>query len=142
MNIRTISSKDLEAIRVSLEKAILSAEDKGWLHTVDIQVALGKIQSDFISLIIEDTYLLCADVVTPWYSGEETKVLAEMLVLRVYDGPGKFSSIPRALHSLAGVVGAGSIVVGTALATSNRALARMYLREGFIQSGVELSKKL
>lgn len=101
------------------------------------------IEQEFISLIINDTYLLCVQITSPWFASEDTRTVSEMLVLRVYPaGPGKFQDIPRALCLLAEVEGAGDIVVGTALATSNRALARMYLREGFTQSGVELHRKL
>ncbi len=141
MNVRSITKDDLVAIRKSLEEAIHSADAKGWLHMVDLDTAMQVIEREFISLIIEDTYLLCAAVLSPWYS-RDARVLTEMLVLRVYPGPGKFQDIPRALRLLAEVEGAGDIVVGTALATSNRALARMYLREGFTQSGVELHRKL
>ena len=143
MNIRPVNSKDQEQITVALTRAVNKASRKRWIATVDLPTAIEHIMSGNVqAYILEDTYLIVADIVTPWYSAPGTKVLAELLVLRVYQGPGKFSDIPRALTAIAAVEGAGSIVVGTALTVGNRGLQRMYAREGFKVEAVELFKSM
>lgn len=143
MSYRSRDSTDNEAIRKALWKAVAKAESKKWVSTVDLPKAYQEIISGkYLGLIVDETYLLMADTVTPWYAAEDNVTLAELLVLRVYDGPGKFDSIPRALFLLAERCGAGSIVVGTALTRTNRALQRMYARHGFQVSSVELFKNL
>jgi hypothetical protein len=143
MNYRSLTDKDHEAIQVALWKAVAKAESKDWISSVDLPTAYQEITSGkYIGLIVEETYLVMADIVTPWYAAPDNKTLAELLVLRVYDGPGKFDSIPRVLQLLAETVGAGAIVVGTALTRTNRALQRMYARHGFQVSSVELFKNL
>lgn len=140
MNIRPLQERDHEAVRIALWKAV-GKSTKKWVEEVDLPTAYSRIISgEYQAFLVEDTYLILADVVTPWYTKPDTLTLSEMLVLRVYDGPGKFKDIPRALSLLAGVVGAGAIVVGTALANNSRALQRMYMREGFQPSAVELYK--
>lgn len=138
MNIRPIAESDHEAIRNHLTQAVNKA-GKEWITTVDLPTALHRILSgELQGFIVEETYLLVADVTTPWYSAPDTKILSELLVLRIGNGPGKFQDIPRALRLLAGVVGAGAIVVGTALARESRALRRMYERDGFRSNAEEL----
>lgn len=117
---------------------------KTWFSSIDPGKVLQTIMSgEHLAFIVEDTYLILADLHSPWFANDEHKVLAEMLVLKINQaGPGKFQDIPRALTALAGVVGARAVVVGTALAPTNRALARMYSREGFQASATELYKEL
>jgi len=145
LNLRPLSRKDHDQVEHALRTAVSSAgTSKQWFASIDLTKALQEIFSGkYLVYIVEETYLVMADLGTAWFAAEDHKVLAEMLVLRVYPhGPGKFHDIPRALAALGRAVGARAIVVGTALAVNNRALARMYTREGFEPSATELYKTL
>jgi len=145
LGIRAIQDKDREHIRKALYDAVAKAGNrKQWFRTINLEVALQAIFSGkYYVFIVEETYLIMADCGSAWYADEGDKALVEMLVLKVYpQGPGKFNDVTRAFTALARVVGARAICVGTALAVNNRALARMYIREGFEASAVELYKEL
>jgi len=145
LDIRPIQDKDQEPIRKAAYDTLAKlGHHKQWFRSIDPEAALRTIYSGkYYTYIVEETYLVMADCGSAWFAGEGDKILAEMLVLKVYpQGPGKFSDIPRALTALARAVGARAVCVGTALAVNNRALARMYTREGFEPSAVELYKEL
>jgi len=145
LGIRLIQIRDREPIRKAVYDTVARVgNQKQWFRTIDPEAVLRTIYSgEYYVYIVEDTYLVMADCGSAWFADEGDKTLAEMLVLKVYpQGPGKFSDIPRALTALARAVGARAICVGTALAVNNRALARLYTREGFEASAVELYKAL
>jgi hypothetical protein len=86
-----------------------------------------------------DGYLVMCTVDKPWFSYE--KVVSELLVVRVEMG-GTLKSVAQFLQAVADETGASKVIVGTAFSRSDRALARMYQREGFKPEAVTLTKEI
>ena len=139
---RVIEPKDHDSIRSAISIAV-SAGSKAWMRLIDVEQGTARLfRGEIPSFIVAETYLLVAAPCTPWYSGDDTKVLSEHIVIKVYDGPGKFQDVVGALHALAHHWGCQGICVGTALAPIDNALARLYERHGFTKQAFELFKEI
>lgn len=96
--------------------------------------------ADFIvgsdnSYILDEQYLVCYQVGTPWFS--EDKVLGELLVIRLGNG-GSFSKVTDFFKEEAKRHGCQWVMVGTLLSPNDAALSRSYGARGFTQSLVQL----
>lgn len=76
---------------------------------------------------------------TPWYS--RTPLLSELLVVRVRPG-GTLKDVARSLEREAAAAGASRVVIGTAFATNDRALSRIWQRLGYREEAITLSKEI
>lgn len=92
------------------------------------------------AVIIDDAYGFIYKVSDTWYS-ENTRVLCELGIYR-YSKGSHFNRYLDALLILARKEGCNEIQVGTSLARSDAALARMYARAGFYQTATALSRKV
>ncbi|APL99492.1 hypothetical protein FDH29_gp34 [Aquamicrobium phage P14] len=92
--------------------------------------------------IVEECYVVAFDVEVPWYG--KTEVLNELAVIRLVQGD--FQCVPIFLKHMAQQRGCNFVLSGTALSVSDRALARMYGRQGFeqqaLQLGVSISQEI
>lgn len=114
---------------------------KSWAEHIDAFRCLDQIMTGVVdAVIVEETYLLVYDVGAPWYSKDI--ILAEMLVLKVYEGGARFHHLAEALEQLARENEATAITVGTALAQSDAALSRLYKRHGFQIEAYSLYKPI
>ena len=75
---------------------------------------------------IVDGYLVCVEVITPWYSN--AKVLQEWLVLKLEDG-GSTASIPIALQEIA--IGRGASLIMSADSSPVNIVAGAYKAAAF-----------
>lgn len=133
------SEKDYRAMRTAALSVEKRTEGLRWHRHIDIFKCMeAVVKGEVNSVVVEDTYLLLYHFGTPWYSKDV--MLEEQLVLKIHEGGGRFSDIPRALEGLAKHHGAVGVFTGTALASSNRALSRLYQREGFTPEAVALYK--
>lgn len=140
--LRVINPGDHEVIRSAISMAV-SSGSKEWLGLIDLEQGTNRLfRGEIPSFIVAETYLLVAAPTTPWYAGDQTTVLAEHIVIKVYDGPGKFQDVIQALHAMARHWNCRGICVGTALAPIDNALARMYERHGFSKQAFELFKEI
>lgn len=141
-SIRGIHPGDEEVIRSAISMTV-KAGTKEWLRLIDLKRGTDRIiKGEVPAFIVSETYLLVAAPAVPWYGADDTRVLAEHMVLKVYNGPGKFQDVIQAMHGLARHWNCRGICVGTALAPVNDALARMYQRHGFTKQAYELFKEI
>lgn len=115
---------------------------KNWLTNLsyeDVDIFLDKFDS-FQSLIINETYLVIYDVGELWWS--DKKVLAENMILRIYNGQAKFSDIMKTLDVLAEINNCGYIDVGTALNKDMDRLNQKFIEHGYEPVQYNLIKKI
>jgi hypothetical protein len=143
IQIRTINDTDKEAIDAYVNARVWERAEKKWVTTIDselIRTACKNENPDIHSVIIEETYLLLFSIVKLWFSSEQ--FLEEKLLIKLLDGPGKFSDVTKAFDQMAQNLRIDHIVVGTAMAPNDKALVRMYMRNGFEQSATGLYKQI
>lgn len=86
------------------------------------------------AVIVNEDYLLLYSVVKPYYSKDN--ILQEQLVLRIRNTGATFINVVDTLRLLCKVNSCRGILVGTALAFRQRALARLYENAGFIDVSI------
>lgn len=124
----------LPPIQTFFEKHRRIRPDYHWYSIVDPFVVLAHVGTHAVrSFVVNETYLLVYDVSEPWYTRK--RIVEEMLVVKVYDGPGKFDDVLTVLESIRTAHGAVGIAAGNSLARYPRALERMYTRRGYQPSG-------
>lgn len=134
------SGKDADRI----ESALLpyrtkTALRKDWFHLVDVDKVLDAVLTgDENSCIVDDSYLVVFAVGRPWYGS--TVLVEEKLVLRLPGATASFSSVTALLDRIAASTSAAGVVVGTALAPVDEALARLYKRQGYSTQSQSLAK--
>jgi len=139
---REVTPLDLPIIRSTLSTMVDRLRKNNTKHIykiMNVDIGMNNLCLMDHVYIVNECYLVIYDIFTPWYS--ETPILAEQLVLQLASG-GRFSDVVSFLEEAAREAGASSVVVGTALAKSDKSLATMYQREGFQQEAIELSKEL
>lgn len=116
---------------------------KTWLKNARLSTVLDNVLYDKVLSVISDGYLIVYTVEVPWYNSE-IRGLSELAVLRLTELPSDngFKGVVYTLEKLAALNDCGYIHVGTALATSDKALSRMYQRHGFLEEQVGLIKQL
>ncbi len=137
---RTPTTGDSETIRAALTAALYlsSREDSKvdnressvsyYCDDIDYTVALIT-QGLVDAVIVEEAYLLCFAIVTPWYSKNRV-AFVENMVLRIASGS-SFDRVIAVMDHLAEINHCDSMSAGGALARSSRALTRMYERHGY-----------
>lgn len=139
--IRQVDARDYPAIDAFLAKGVPHLPNKNWQHLIDVAKLepILKNQSPLDVLIIDETYMVVVHPVVPWYSS--SLVLEELLTERLYpNGEGTFKSLTQAMEIIAKDVNAVGIITGTALANNDKALGRMYTREGYVQGMIGFYK--
>lgn len=142
MTARPVLLSDLPLIRQHLTRIDRSAH-KAWMQfatpdsTLDGIRALAEQQGAWI---VDERYLVLVDAGSPWYNSGVT-VLEELMVLALVPG-GDFRKVTEFLDQVAAARGCDFISSGTALATSDRALSRLYMRAGYDVAGTMLTKLL
>lgn len=113
---------------------------KEWLYDVDLDVALHYIlhEADHAH-IVDENYLVVFDIGDSWFSSKV--MLMEQLVLSLRPGS-PFSVVTDFLEEQAHLLGCNLISVGTSMATSDRALARIYTGQGYRQEAIALTKRI
>lgn len=125
---------------VSTLGKIRRKSDKAWIKRIDCESVLDTLfDPDCTAYIVDETYLVYYEVGSAWYG--PTTMLEEKLVLSLRPGS-SFSVVTDFLEERARLHGAELIVVGTALAPSDAALARCYTRQGFKQEVITLIKEV
>lgn len=139
MNIRPLCETDYPFIDIYIKQRPWERANKKWVNLIDpvlIESTLKNSNSNIHAVIVKDTYLLLFAVISPWFTNKT--LIDEKLIFHLLDGPGKFSDVVDALEYIAKSVHASGIMVGTALAPSNKVMARMFQHAGFelSQSGL------
>lgn len=140
MSAREVFSADLPLIRQHLVRLHESGH-KAWMGFANPEDTLDGIRllaSQSGAWIVDDTYLVLIDSGSPWYN-PNVSVLEELMVLALVPG-GDFRSVTKFLDQVAAARGCDFISSGTALATSDRALSRLYMRSGYTVAGTMLTK--
>lgn len=143
MNIRPLRETDHAAIDAYIKQRPWERADKAWVALIDptcIEATLKNMNPNIHCVIVKDTYLLLFSVVSPWFTNK--RLIDEKLIFRLLDGPGKFTDVVDALEYIAKSMNASGIMAGTALAPSNKAMARMFQRAGFELSQTGLFKDI
>ena len=140
-NIRELTEADYPAIDQCIVDRVWERSNKKWAAMVDPQIVGDAVKNKhphIHSVIVEETYLLVFAVAHLWFTAKF--FIEEKLVLKLYDGPGKFSDVIQALEHTAKVTEASGILVGTSMAPNDKALVRLYEKEGFEFSQAGLYK--
>lgn len=143
MNIRPLTKEDYPAIDAYIKKRPWERTNKKWTGLIDptlIETTLKNINPNIHAVIVENTYLVLFAVISPWFTNKT--LIDEKLIFRLLDGPGKFSDVTAALDHIAASTNAAGIMVGTALAPSDKVMARMFQRAGFELSQSSLFKEI
>lgn len=127
----------LPACRATIEYVQARAA-KEWVKDLDLEKVVETI-NEADAWIVDETYLVMYVVDTPWYGNKPW--LLEQLVLALKPG-GDFSAVTDFLEDRARAEGCSFCVVGTALAPSDKALARLYTRQGYQGEVITLTKEL
>ncbi len=138
---RTPTTGDSEQIKAALTAALyLSSREDSKVDHRESSVSYNCDDPDYTvalitqglvdAVIIDEAYLLCFAIVTPWYSKNRT-TFVENMVLRI--GPGSsFDRYIAVMEHLADINHCDSLSAGGALARNSRALTRMYARYGYL----------
>ncbi len=139
---RKLDLSDYSLVEARLKHLIDELETKGnkSMHQgLSLQEALeGVFSSDHAYIV--GSYLVLYDIGSPWYSPKT--YLVEQLVLNLSPTRADFSVVAKFLEQAGREAGVDAVVVGTALARSDRALARLYQLSGFKVEALTLTKEL
>lgn len=97
-------------------------------------------QDGVFSCIVNDTFLLCYDICSPWYT--DKKYLEECMVLRIYRNPVGFECVVEALEELARRNNACGIYVATDMSDNDNKLSLKYQSHGFKEESTKLFKRI
>lgn len=107
---------------------------------LDVETAMTSLAEFDHVYIVAESYLVVYALAEPWYS--RALFLQELLVLRLPHARTSFGIVPSFLAAEAERAGAVLAAAGTALATSDAALARLYAQHGFAEQGRTLVKEI
>lgn len=130
--------KVLQAITTYLAK-IKDRSSKEWVQLIDFDAVVDYLGTADNVYIVDEKFLVMYEVGIPWHT--KTTWLNEKIVIAIEPG-GDFQSVTDFLELKAEEAGAELVVVGTALAISDRALARVYERLGYKPSIITLTKRI
>lgn len=138
---RKVERKDASAIVLAVHDIIERVQERGskvWTKFIEADEVLDYISETDYAYIVEDTFLVIYEIGSPWYT--TARFLNEKLVLALKPG-GNFTDVTDFLEERRRAEDAVLTVVGTALAISDRALVRLYSREGFTGEVITLVKE-
>jgi hypothetical protein len=139
---RKIGPADFGLIQSALTSLVSGLRDnrsKAIFQILDVPAAMRSLRDFDHAYIVEDAFLVVYELTVPWYS--DALLLQELLILRLLPGP-DFAIVPEFLVQAAQTAGARLVVAGTALATSDRALSRLYRSSGFSEAALTLTKEI
>lgn len=117
---------------------IKARSKKAWVKGIDLWKVLAAIKDAKGDVwIVDETYLVWFEAGVPWHSNAVW--INEKLMLALKPG-GNFQSVIDFLLDAKEAHGAELVVVGTALALSDRALAKIFEKAGFTQAIITLTK--
>lgn len=125
---------------ISCIDTVKATVDKAIAKNVDATAVMSYIIGSDNAWLVDDTFLVMFHVGTPWYSPSNIIELREELVLRLKPGL-DFSVVPAFLEQRAEAEGVCLTAVGTALASSDDALATKYEEQGFRREATLLIKE-
>ncbi|ATI16337.1 hypothetical protein HOS13_gp30 [Caulobacter phage Lullwater] len=113
---------------------------KPWFKYLDTDACMRFIYSCENAYVVNDAYLVCYEVINPAYAQEHILFVEEVMVLRLVPGS-SFDAVTDFFEEVRERVGAVGIFAGTALAKSDRALARLYAKDGYVTGNLLLIKE-
>jgi len=128
----------VEAALNDLVRHLQAHGSKQLYQHLDVAATMESLPNMRHAYIVAGSYLVVYDLIIPWFS--RTVLLQELLVLRL-NRASTFDVVPDFLSAQAAEAGASLILVGTMLAKSDRALASLYSRSGFVEAARVLSKE-
>ena len=128
VNWRWATFEDSNLIFKAILKLDRYSDNYDWAVGKDLDKACASIVDAIHvgNVAIVDGYLVCVEVITPWYSN--AKVLQEWLVLKLEEG-GNLASIPIALQEIA--IGRGASLIMSADSSPVNIVAGAYKAAAF-----------
>lgn len=133
-------SKQIESSLRMYHSKIAHRTNKVWFEFVDLEYVLSIILSGEHKAALVDGFLVLYGTGQLWYNPRITAI-EECLVIRVGRG-GSLRSVTAFLESKGRLLGASLVLVGTALAHSDTALASMYESNGYQVAAYQLTKQI
>lgn len=130
----------VQRLLTDMVKRLRAKGRKAIYEYMDADTALKHLYTMEHVYIVDEAYLIAYDLCTPWYVPEDLIFLEEVLVMRLAVS-GDFTVVPSFIERKAREAGAVLAVAGTALATSDDALASLYHRAGFSTQALTLIKE-
>jgi hypothetical protein len=140
----SFSGSDWDDVDRALDRTysgIVQPGSKAWFGTISRAKVGAVLKSGAFELLLIHGYLLGMSLDTPWWSDGD-KILYEQILLKVDPAASNIRPVIRALMECGRVTGAAGVAVGTALNPSDRKLARIYERHGFVTAAHSLYKEL
>lgn len=130
--LRKPTVSDTDALHLSLVRSTAAACAKLSAMIMDIDHLIEQIVRGYIEgYVLDEQILVLYDVSAPFYS--KTKILSEVLVLRIAPGSSTLRDVSLLFDDLAEEYRVPFILVGGALSPQPRALARAYRQCGFVE---------
>lgn len=137
LQVREANEDDRLAINGALEK-VLNHRPKDWFQLLDNKACVDvTVNAGFI---INETYLVLIGEEVPWYINKP--VLIEHVILKVYRGKGKFKDVCQFLTMEAKARKCVAILAGSSFAKAEKAMSKLYEKEGFYLTGDQFTKIL
>lgn len=139
---RKLKTADYHFVQAALNDLVRKLQARGHkvIHQrLDVATAMRSLYDFEHAYIVADSFLVVFDVSQPWYSKDV--FLHELLVLRLM-GSADFQVVTDFLEASAREAGASMVAAGTALARSDRALASLYSKQGYVEAALALVKEI
>lgn len=122
-------------------------DGKSFADLIDHNAALSTVESllrgepseGVQAVILNDSHLLVYSVGAPWFAGQDVWLI-EQFYMRV--GRGSSDAALDAVDELGRSLGCSTVVFGTSLAPSDKALGRLLERRGYLPQSSQLIKEL
>lgn len=127
---RSVKPSDYDAIEAAFVDGVLALDGlKPFCRAMDPHKAAHYLAHEHEhSYIVDETFLVCYQIGTPWFSNEQ--MLGEMSVLRLAAG-GSFSMVTDFLKAEAKRHSCKWVLTGTLLSNCDELLSRLYTMKGF-----------
>lgn len=127
---RSVNDKDIHAIERAFMDGVHALSGlKPFSKAMDpFRAAYYLVFEHDNSYIVDETFLVCYQIGTPWFSNEQ--MLGEMTVLRLAPG-GSFSAVTDFLKAEAKRHSCKWVLTGTLLSNCDEVLSRLYTMKGF-----------
>ncbi|WNV48166.1 hypothetical protein Ql52_gp030 [Caulobacter phage Quill_5.2] len=107
-----------------------NSKRKSWYKYLDTDACMSFIYACENAYVVDDAFLVVYEITNPAYAQKHILFVEEVMVLRLVPGS-SFDAVTAFFDEVRERVGAVGIFAGTALAKSDRALARLYSRAGY-----------
>lgn len=144
---RSVEERDVFALADALYKAWEKGKEaktflKSFSPGQQFEQAVKLLTDEEVSSfsVVQETYLIGYKLIE--YKYGEGRHLQEYIVIKIYDGPGKFGDVITFLREEAVAWECKSILTATLLHSDNDRLVKAYQRYGFKTQMVELALEL